>query len=133
MACRDMHHIFKNSLIITPMIIIIMVEILSLVILSSKINCMDCHLLRDLPVSIPVPLVIRECTHFIEQYGICDGIYGNVHLRDRQREYAKLGGVQESPSVCKLQRASNPLLTYHYQKFEVRILYQLVYIVRNSR
>lgn len=81
-----------------------------------------------------VPSVVRDCTHFIEQYGVCDGIYrlsgvaSNVqYLRDHfdsenrpdLDEYKK--DIHCVSSVCKLyfRELPNPLLTYQlYQKFE---------------
>ncbi|XP_041470707.1 uncharacterized protein LOC121420213 isoform X4 [Lytechinus variegatus] len=81
-----------------------------------------------------VPSVVQDCCHFIEQYGICDGIYrlsgvaSNVqYLRDQfdsettpnLDEYKK--DIHCVSSVCKLyfRELPNPLLTYQlYQKFE---------------
>ncbi|XP_072166346.1 uncharacterized protein [Diadema setosum] len=81
-----------------------------------------------------IPLVVRKCTEFIEEHGICDGIYrlsgvaSNVqYLRDQfdsentpsLEEYKK--DIHCVSSVCKLyfRELPNPLLTYQlYQKFE---------------
>ncbi|XP_030833992.1 rho GTPase-activating protein 32-like isoform X2 [Strongylocentrotus purpuratus] len=81
-----------------------------------------------------VPSVVQDCCHFIEQYGIVDGIYrlsgvaSNVqYLRDQfdsettpnLDEYKK--DIHCMSSVCKLyfRELPNPLLTYQlYKKFE---------------